>query len=103
MARKTGELDLFKEIWAERPHICKECGCHLGYMLAPHFFSHYISKGSEPALRLDKENIDLLCFKHHHQWDHGDRKKMKIYDEDRIAQLKLKAHKQRTTYGYQSE
>ena len=95
-------MRLFEEIWKERPHVCKECGCHLGFMLVPHFFSHYLSKGSEPALRLDKDNIDLLCFKHHFQWDSGDRKKMKIYDEERIERLKLKAHQQRTSYGYQS-
>lgn len=77
--RVTGELDMFKEIWEERPHYCIECGIFLGNELNVSYFSHRKSKGSSPELRLNKDNIDLLCKEHHHQWDFGDRTKMNIY------------------------
>ena len=86
----TGEKELFMQIWKERKRNCEECGAFLGVLAAPHFFSHYLSKGSAPALRLDKDNIDLLCFKHHFQWDNGDKRSMKIYNEERISSLKRK-------------
>lgn len=94
----TGEKVMFLEIWEEREHFCAECGKHLGLLAAPIFFSHYLSKGSEPALRLDKDNIDLLCHEHHHQWDFGSKKGMKIYNEERLQSLKLKAHESRQNY-----
>jgi hypothetical protein len=82
---------LFREIWEERPHHCRECGMYLKEPLLSQF-SHYISKGAEPRLRLAKENIDLLCEGHHFQWEFGDRRKMNIYDEERIINLKRKAY-----------
>lgn len=72
----TGELKMFQEIWAERDHFCqnKNCGVYLGEVLQPIFFSHRKSKGAYPALRLCKDNIDLLCAECHHKWDFGNRK-----------------------------
>ena len=77
--KSTGELDMFKEIWNERPHYCEECGVFLGNTINVSYFSHRKSKGANPELRLNKNNIDLLCTNHHHQWDFGDRTKMNIY------------------------
>lgn len=57
----TGELALFKEIWNERPHICTHCGKRLLEPLKPIYFSHKKSKGAHPELRLDKNNIELIC------------------------------------------
>lgn len=84
---KKGQSDVFFEIWNERPHICAECGRPLSQAL-PSVFSHYLPKGKYPNLKLCKQNIDLLCYEHHYQWDFGDRKSMKIYDENRIQLLK---------------
>ena len=91
MKRKpTGEKELFKQLWKERPHKCVECGKNLGPIMRPIYMSHYISKGSAPILRLDPENIDILCPDHHHQWEFGSKKSMKIWNEEKYMKLKLK-------------
>lgn len=59
--RKGDLASLFLEIWAERDHVCEECGVHLGDEPKLIFFSHRKSRGAYPELRLDKDNIDLLC------------------------------------------
>lgn len=63
------EKELFLEIWNERPHECVECGKYLKEPKA-HNFSHIKSKWSRPDLRLDKNNIELLCFRCHFKKDH---------------------------------
>jgi hypothetical protein len=66
--KKTGELELFKEIWAERPHKCVICEANLPVFTVK-FFAHVLSKGSHPEMRLDKENIEIMCFPHHYRYD----------------------------------
>lgn len=65
--KKTGERELFLEIWEERPHFCEKCGKFLGNIPKPEFFSHKHSKGSRPDLRLCKENIELNCRECHYK------------------------------------
>lgn len=65
----TGERDLFLEIWVERPHYCVKCGKHLGRDPRSFYFSHIKSKGSHPELRLDKNNIELLCRECHQKYE----------------------------------
>ena len=67
--KKTGELELFKEIWSERPHKCVVCDAVLP-VFTVRFFAHLLSKGSNPAMRLDKNNIEIMCFPHHYKLDH---------------------------------
>lgn len=67
--KKTGESALFKEIWEEREHICINCKVYLGEEPIVHFFSHRKGKGANPELRLDKDNIDLLCRDCHYARD----------------------------------
>ena len=74
--KPTGELELFKEIWAERPHICTKCGKPLGATLKPIFFSHIKSKGAYPELRLMKTNIELVCAECHQIYEFGSRKNL---------------------------
>lgn len=69
-----GELELFKIIWEEREHICLHCSSPLGDELAVHFCSHIYPKSIRPWLRLDPDNIELLCYKCHHEHDFGKRK-----------------------------
>lgn len=73
--KNTGELALFKEIWAERPHICTHCGKVLLEPLKPIYFSHIKSKGAFPELRLVKSNIELVCPECHQEYEFGRRKK----------------------------
>lgn len=70
--KKTGEWDLFLEIWNERKHVCVNCGKQLGLRPQPIFFSHILTKGSHPSLRLNKNNIELLCAEDHMKWETGD-------------------------------
>src|SRR6185437_4784355 len=79
----TGEFGLFEEIWEERPHRCQCCNKHLGSHLIPHYFSHLLTKGSYPSLRLEKKNIMLMCWEMngpscHTEWENGDRTQEKF-------------------------
>jgi hypothetical protein len=71
--KTTGELKLFREIWAERVHQCTHCKIKLE---APDntgdfvkMFAHIKSKGAYPELRLEKGNIMIHCFECHRQYD----------------------------------
>lgn len=73
LRKPTGELALFKEIWAERPHVCTHCGKRLLEPLKPIYFSHIKSKGAFPELRLKKTNIELTCEFCHQEYEFGAR------------------------------
>lgn len=77
---KTGEREMFLGIWKERPHFCQNMNClkFLGHIPKVQFFSHRKSKGAYPELRLDKSNVDLLCESCHHEWEFGDRNKIRF-------------------------
>ena len=80
MKRKpTGDREFFLEIWNERPHKCEECGKDLGRIPQPIFFSHILTKGRTPELRLNKKNIELLCPKHHMEWETADLEKKRKF------------------------
>lgn len=76
--KKTGEKELFLEIWNERPHYCTNTNCkeYLGEEPLTHYFAHLKSKGAHGELRLNKDNITLLCFDCHYIYDNGDRTKI---------------------------
>lgn len=78
--RKTGEKEMFLEIWNERSHYCENQNCKkwLGHEPKAINFSHRRSKGNNPELRLDKSNIDLLCADCHFTYEFGDRMKLKL-------------------------
>jgi len=69
--KKTGELDMFQEIWAERQHYSEVSGEYLGETLDVSFFAHILPKGTYGNYRLRKENIILLTKKEHYQLDHA--------------------------------
>lgn len=69
--KNTGEAQLFKEIWAERPHVCAHCGRQLSDPMRAGYFSHIHSKGARPDLRLCKDNIELLCLECHSRHEFG--------------------------------
>ena len=66
----TGELRVFKEIWAEREHECEVCSERLSEF-SVFFFAHILSKKKYKFWRLFKLNIRLLCKDCHTQLDHG--------------------------------
>lgn len=69
--KATGEAEMFKEIWEERPHVCTNCKVPLGNEAKTWFFAHIHSKKQYPELRLIPANIRLLCFECHQQYDQG--------------------------------
>ena len=67
--KTTGERRLFLKIWEEKPHYCENCKTFLGSEPKVHFFSHIKPKSTHPELRLEKSNIQVLCFECHHARD----------------------------------
>lgn len=67
--KSTGEKELFFEIWNERIHICSNCKIHLGNEAKTFHFSHIKPKSTHPELRLNKNNIQLLCYDCHYAHD----------------------------------
>ena len=62
MKKETGELQMFKEIWEERPHVSELSGKPLlpiGHFQWHWQFLHVLPKGSYPHYKLKKENIVL--------------------------------------------
>jgi hypothetical protein len=84
LRKKTGELELFKEIAEERPEICEVCQNRINF--APHSFAHVLSKGAYPSLRLVKKNIVVMCFDCHHQYDCGSKNVPKFQWVNDLAQ-----------------
>ena len=71
---RRGDLSiLFEEIWDERPHVCVKCGRPLGPEPRAIYFSHIKSRGAYPELKMDKNNIQLLCSACHKMEDFNER------------------------------
>ena len=83
--KKTGEIDLFKEISQKTNSICQCCKAPIAN-LSPINFSHILSKGAYPSYRLDKRNILVVCATCHHEWEFGDRNQSKFALKREIAQ-----------------
>lgn len=56
---------VFAEIWAERPHECRVCNAPIDEPTLSNF-SHILSKGAYPSMKLDKRNIEIWCADCHH-------------------------------------
>src|SRR3990167_8942930 len=93
----TGELKVFKEIYVERVGKCQVTGEKI--LFHPISFMHILSKGSNPRLRLRKENIYMVIPEIHDLYDNGSRehlisiypKAKKIYELK--EKLKIEANK----------
>lgn len=72
--KRTGELELFKKIWNERPHYCEVTGLYLP-KFEPILFSHILSKGAYPKFRLYEPNIMLVHPMIHRLWEFEPREK----------------------------
>lgn len=63
VAETSGELELFEQIWAERPHVSIVSGELLdqhALMYFPNLFHHVLPKKNYSRYRLNKDNIVLL-------------------------------------------
>lgn len=61
----------FSEIWKERPHVCQNCGTHLGYQIRSYMFDHLLEKEKYPQLEFEKENIWMVCLECHDNKSRG--------------------------------
>lgn len=68
----------FRWIWNNKPHYCEECYAPLREYSAV-YCSHILSRGAHPDIAWDARNINILCHRHHEQWEVGNRKSMRIY------------------------
>jgi hypothetical protein len=68
--KESGELEVFKMIWNERPHHCEVCKTTL-HIFDHWNFAHILGKGAYQRFRLLKENILLACRNCHSQYDNG--------------------------------
>lgn len=82
-------IKFYRFCWKHRPHYCEECMKLLNAYSAVHV-SHICSRGAYPEMAYDIRNINILCYKHHAQYENGDRESMRIYarNEQTIATLK---------------
>jgi len=82
--KTTGELDVFKEIWAERPHRSEISGRALdkyeGTEFFPNIFLHILDKKNWPKYRLNKDNIMLGTPWEHMLVDQGTRDQRRKYE-----------------------
>lgn len=74
LKKATGEAELFKEIWndlevEERVSFVTGFSLPDQHEMRTYYFSHVLSKGSRPELRLVKENIVLMTLREHQQWE----------------------------------
>lgn len=69
--KPTGEKAMFLDLWDNLMHNCSNCYVHLGEEPKAQFFSHIITKGKRPDLRLKPANIMLECLECHQIWDFG--------------------------------
>lgn len=84
----TGEMELFKEMAKERPHICFVTKQPVNIYnkdgrLNVSCFAHVVSKGSRTDLRLLKKNIVIVLPRVHEIYDKGNRQervKMEQYE-----------------------
>ena len=89
MNKRNQDKIFYQNIWDKSKHICEECGTYL-QTFNPSFISHILSKGAFPQLRYDERNINILCFKHHEQWEFWNKKEMRIWIKNKIIIEKLK-------------
>lgn len=76
LKNEGSEVDTFRIVWEETPHVCQECWkpIHNAFinnkLIKPQCFPHKLPKSMFPKLRLLKENIWLVCsIDCHHKFD----------------------------------
>jgi hypothetical protein len=87
--KKSGEMEIFKEIWEERPHVCQVTGLPI-HEFSVMCMSHVMPKSIASELRLDKRNIWIVLPSIHMEWEGGNRNQPK-FDKKRelFEQLKI--------------
>lgn len=87
----------YRYLWESMPRYCVNClksgksseQAYLGEKREAHFFSHILPKGAYPKIRYLLINIDISCWDCHQIWGAGAKETMVIYDESKLAALRL--------------
>lgn len=82
--------ETYKKVWNSRPHTCEECGIWLGDdfqdeygHIAKFMFSHILTKAAYPEFRNNPKNFNLLCLRHHQEWEFSSsRHSMNIFEKN---------------------
>ena len=84
-----GNEKFYKWCLRKFPHVCEECGVPIENPWAMNV-SHILTRGAHPDKAHDPRNVNILCWRHHMEWENGNRKSMRIYskNEKTIEQLK---------------
>lgn len=79
----------YRFCWRHKAHRCEECMRPLSEYSAV-YVSHILTRGAHPEMAHDPRNVNILCFKHHSEWENGNRKNMRIYESNilKIEDLK---------------
>ena len=73
----------YRWCWLHKPHICEECMRPLAQYSAT-YVSHILTRGAHPEMAHDPRNVNILCFKHHSQWENGKRENMRIFTSNQL-------------------
>ncbi len=85
----TENEKFYRWVWKHKPHYCEECMKPLRRYSAV-YVSHILTRGANPAIAHDPRNVNILCFKHHAEWENGNRVGMRIYARNQIIIEELK-------------
>ena len=69
--KSTGEKAMFLKIWSVREHQCTHCKMWLGEEPLAQFFAHTVRKSKDNSLRLNPDNVQLMCLECHMAMDQG--------------------------------
>lgn len=67
LKNQWSEVDVFRDIWNERPHFCEICWIEVKNafmnerLVKPQCFAHILAKWMYPKFRMMKENIMQVC------------------------------------------
>lgn len=86
----SGNDRFYHYCWDNKIHVCEECMKPIENYASIHI-SHIITRGSHPEMGHDPRNVNILCEKHHRQWESLKREKMRIYRQNMRTESTLRA------------
>lgn len=79
----------YRWAWEHKVQVCEECMRPLREYSAVNV-SHILTRGAHPDMAHDPRNVNLLCLRHHNQWENGRREAMRIYRSNMLTIEQLK-------------
>ncbi len=92
LTKNISQIDIFEQIWKERPHKCFVCDRPI-YDATASNFAHVLSKAKNkyPKFKLNPRNIVLLCHdsehSHHFDYDNKPHSDLKGIEWNKMFQL----------------